>query len=156
MTRLKPGEYQKMTPEQKKEHNKELRLRWLSKPGNLELVKNANKKYLQQYWERKKNTPVERVCKQCGKTVFLTGCKTICDECRSIPSKTAAKKQARNERREKRLDRNSKIIAMATSTNKTQKEIAMEIGTSQELVSKVLRNNHIKRAADGKTENLGK
>lgn len=154
MTRLKPGEYKNMTAEQQKQHRKELRENWLSKPGNRELAAAINKKCLHNHWLRKKTTPVEKVCPKCGKTVMLTGNKTICDECRAIPSKTALKKMEIQKRAEARAQRTAEILRLNSIGGFTQSQIAKQVGTCQEVVSKTLRGagivrqNHPKRAKD--------
>lgn len=154
MVRLKPGEYIKMSPEEQKQHRKELRENWLSKPGNRERAAEINKKCLQAIWLKKKTTPVERVCTRCGKTVMLTGNRTICDECRNTPSKTKLKREEREARNQTRVKRNEEILRLNSIGCFTQKQIAIQVGTCQEVVSKVLRNaginkqKHPKRTKD--------
>lgn len=143
MKRLAPGEYQRMTPEQQLEHRRLLRNRWLRKKGNKDKVREWNRRYLHKYWIKKKETPVMRVCKKCGKTVALTGKKTICDECRAIPSQTRLKQQAIKERTEARKYRDEEILRLNKIGCFTQTQIAQQVGTCQEVVSRVLRKTGI-------------
>ena len=140
MARLKPGDFKKMTPDEQKQHRKELREKWLSKPGNKEKAKEINKRCLHNHWLKKKTTPVEKVCSKCGKTVLLAGNKTICDECRAIPSQTSLKQQAIKERAEARKHRDEEILRLNKIGCFTQTQIAQQVGTCQEVVSRVLRN----------------
>lgn len=139
MKRLKKGEYIKMSPEEQKNHRRELRNRWLNKSGNKQKVREKNREYLRQYWLKKKSTPTERYCSRCGKLVWLSGNRTICDECRNIPSKTAENRKLIAERARLRQERNEEIIRLATTTNLTQKEIGEIVGTYQTIVSKIIR-----------------
>ena len=153
MERLKSGDFKKLSIEEQKEHRRMLRKRWLEKPGNLEKAKAANKAALHKHWLKKKNTLVEKICKQCGKKVMLGGNKTICDECHSKPSKWAEAKKQREERKVIKQYREEKVLQLA-SENMTQRQIADEVGTCQEVVSRILRKNgihrqhHSKRAKD--------
>ena len=128
-----------MSPEEQKNHRRELRNRWLRKSGNKEKVRARNREYLHEYWLRKKSTPTERICSKCGKSVLLCGNRTICDDCRNIPSKTAEKRLLCQEKAKLRQQRNEEIIRLATTTNLTQKEIGEIVGTFQTVVSRIIR-----------------
>ena len=143
--RLKSGEYQNMTPEQQAKHRRLLHNRWLRKPGNRARARAWNREYSHKYWEEKKDIPVLRTCKRCGKKVFLTGRKTICNKCKAIPSKTDLLELERRKRAELRFKKIDLIIKLYETTDLTQTQIADVVGTYQTTVSKTIRAYKAKR-----------
>lgn len=153
MKRLKPGEYKKMTAEQQLNHRRALRNRWLRKPGNRQKVRDANKIYLQKHWQKKRDTPVERICNRCGKLALLYGNQRICSDCRNKPSKRSIIARGRQLRREIRQERNAAIIYLATNTTLSQKQIAIFTNSRQEIVSGILRHHCISKRYVKRTKN---
>ncbi len=147
MKRLKPGEYIAMSDEQKKAHRKQQRIEWINIPGNLEKVRASNRIYQRKHWTEVRLTPFIKQCKRCGKTATIYGRGVICSDCKSIPSKNQIKRDIIQERKEKKQTLYSKIIFLATTTTMFQREIAEELGTYQEYVSKVLREHNLRRGA---------
>lgn len=149
MRRLKPGEYQKMTPEKQFEHRKKRRAAWEKIPENKEKVRLCAQAYQKRHWQLVKSSYFERQCKICGKTVMLTGRRVICDDCKNIPSPTSLKNAEIRKRTEERKLRNKRIIHLGKTNDMTQEEIAKEVGVCQPVVSYILRANNLRRKPYG-------
>ena len=139
MKRIKYGSGKTMTPEQKKEHLKQLRKEWRKR--HPEKIKAMNHKWGVYYAHIK---PCKCICRLCGKEFgaarkyFVT-----CPEC--IKKRIDHAKKIRYEKMQRKAERElrNKKILLWHSKGWYQEEIGQKLGVSQGTVSYVLRTNGI-------------
>lgn len=137
MRRLKPGELQAMSPEDRREHIKKLQKRWRER--NRELLRAKNHVW-SIYYQRYR--PFKCICQICGKefgaprNYFVT-----CPACiKARKARNKALQKAKIDRRKAKIARNKEIIRLHKK-GLLQREIAKRVGIGQANVSYVLRMN---------------
>ena len=141
MTRLKSGEFRKMTPEQQIEHRRMLHQRWAIK--NRETLRKKYKKYYE-LWKATK--PREGICVKCGAKFNATReYYKLCDKCKEKIHVVAQKRrQILEDKRSNHRAKIQQILDMARK-NITQQKIADRFGYTQCGISAIMRKYGIHR-----------
>lgn len=137
MKRLKRGELQAMSPEDRNAHIKMLQKRWRNR--NRAKLKEQNHKWSVYYWATK---PFKCICQKCGKefggarNYFVT-----CPDClKEKREKSRAIREAAEARAQARKKRNKEIIRLHKK-GLFQREIGALVGLGQGDISYILRVN---------------
>lgn len=137
MKRLKPGELQAMSPENRKAHMKVLQKQWRDR--NHEKIREQNHKWSLYY---QKYRPFKCICHLCGKEFgaprkyFVT-----CSDCiRARINHNKSLQEAIIARQKAKIKRNKEIIQLRKK-GLLQSEIAARVGIGQAGVSYVLRSH---------------
>ena len=139
MKRIKYGSGKDMTPEQKKEHIKELQKNWRAKHRDR---MRANNHYWSMIYQQTK--PFKCTCEKCGNTFYASrnSVKT-CPNC--VKEKLERSKLLRNQLEQRRANKayRNKQILLWNKKGWYQEAIAAKLGICQGTVSYVLRKNGI-------------
>lgn len=134
MSRLPYGTFKDLTPEQQKEHSRELSKRF--RDNNRERINAKNKEYFDEWKETK---PFLCTCKRCN-SLFSAPRKTtrVCPNCHKIDSdRVFARQMERINRKRWKTEIMYRVLDLRNQ-GLLQKEIGEQLGLSQRTVCNIL------------------